>query len=105
MNYQDFGEIQGFVQLAFKAYGYSWEHPRVVAYLKKVQAKTGRFPTNARPSDCLSIEHYQGLAMNLAALVVAGREAVKNPDAHALAKSQSSAIEAAKRQIPNGGAV
>jgi hypothetical protein len=88
MSYEDISDIQAFVQIAFNAYGYSWEHPRVVAYLDKVQAKAGRFPVQARKCDCLSPEHYRGLAMCLAALVVEGREPVQDATAYALASLQ-----------------
>ena len=102
MSHQDISDIQAFVRVAFNAYGYSWEHPRVVAYLQKVQAKSGRFPVQARKCDCLSPEHYRGLAMCLAALVVEGREPVQDATAHAIALLQ---VKTTGQQLLAGGAV
>jgi hypothetical protein len=64
---EEFTDMKAFVQVAFKAFGYSWQHERIVAYLQRVQKIVKRPVRNCHE---LPYKHYRMLAMLLAAEVV-----------------------------------
>ena len=59
-----FDSIRAIVQISFKTFGYSWSHPRVIAFVQRVEERVGRpIPT----SHHLPYVAYRALATYLAA--------------------------------------
>ena len=90
--------IQAFVSAAYRMLGLSWQHPRILLYLERVEQATnaeleqkaagqGRehTPCQVRSRHQLPFVYYQKLAIHLAGLVLDERAAIQD----AIAKQQA----------------
>lgn len=81
-NPDEMANLQAFVRACFKAFDYSWQHPRIVKFMQQIEKQTGH---KTRSPHQLSFRHYQLLGMLLADALEQEHAELADRHAYALA--------------------